>query len=72
MQSQAGSCSACKSCVETEGCDSSSVLILQELEIIEKSVTLNETIEDLCPAALLLVAMSELDVRMPDGCLLYG
>lgn len=71
MECQACSSGTCKSSVEAESCNTSSILVLQEFEVIEQSVTLNEAIEDFGPAALLLVAVGELDMRMSDGCLLY-
>lgn len=42
--------------------DSATILVLQELEIVEHAITRGETGKDLIPSGLVLVAMRELDV----------
>ena len=53
--------------VEAEGSDTTTGLrVLQELEIVQRSLALGESAQDVSPATLLLVAVRELDVGVRE------
>lgn len=59
--------SAGKSGVEAKSGNSSSAVVLQELEVVQSSVSGGESAENVLPAALVLVAVGKLDVLVGEG-----
>lgn len=55
--------------VKTERGDSSSVGVLEKLEVVERSSSLSEPLEDRRPAGLVLVAVGELNVGLGERLL---
>ncbi|KAJ8052541.1 hypothetical protein LXG23DRAFT_50544 [Yarrowia lipolytica] len=51
-----------ESSVEAKGGNSSSIVILQELKVVQSSVSCGESAQNVLPSALILVAVSKLDV----------
>jgi hypothetical protein len=56
-----------KSSVVSEGGNTTSGLILEELQVVKSSVTVGETGQDIGPTSLVLVAVCELDVGVDKG-----
>jgi len=57
----------CKACVVSESSNTSTSVVDEEFEIKEGTTAAGEAGEDLFPAALLLIAMCELDVDVLEG-----
>ena len=61
-----------ESSVEAKGRDSASALVLQKLEVVEGAAAAREACQDVGPAALALVAMRKLHVRVLERERLLG
>ena len=61
-----------KACVVSECSNTASLIVRKEFQIVQGSAALVEPGKNLRPASLLLVAVRELDVGMPDGLIGLG